>query len=263
MSKRILLPYNEARPHILDADVLLYRGKSMFARAINALTRSEYSHAGLAGWANGPDCSYGRLLCHEMVLTGGRITPLSAHAEKWPGCIDVYRVQDTHASYRWDPTSKIQITNHEVLFRKNAVAEMRDLCRPGEYGWLNLAWSSLYYIPFIRFFLRPPTNDQLENKKLPPYCSQAVAYALRKSFTDVVRNTPDCFTQPIDLSRSPLLHYMFTLDAPPPPADDCKCRENPYFSAIVPGDVPTTPAGRKVKAEMERTQKKRSEGEVK
>jgi len=213
---KIYLPYDDARPYIMDADVLLYDGRSLLAKSIKAIGRNAYSHAALAGWSNGddPTSKYSRLFAYEMKLAGGGGTHLSAHAEKWPGMIDVYRVSDLHTTYDWDPTSKQQTGQPSVLDRRLAVALMKDFCRPGEYGYAHLLMSALLHAPVLRFFMSQPTDDQLEDRSRPPVCSEALAYVLRKAFTDVVINTPDHYTEPGDLARSPLLHYMFTLVAP-------------------------------------------------
>lgn len=210
--KRVHVPYREARRHILDADVLMYSGRSLISRIIRTIGRSRYSHAALAGWTNGdPDGKNNRLMAYEMLWKGGCATCLSAHADKWPGKIDVYRVSDTHTTWHWDEAAGIQVGTHTVLDRKEAVTIMRDFCRPSEYGDMHLLWASFLHLPLVRFFVPVPTDDDIEARERPPFCSEAVAYALRKSFTDVVRNTPDHYTEPGDLARSPLLHYLFTL----------------------------------------------------
>jgi hypothetical protein len=166
----------------------------------------------MAGWTNGdPDSPYNRLMAYEMRWWGARGTKLSAHAKQWPSTIDVYRVSDTFTTYKWNPHLQIQEGTTHVFDRKAAVTAMRDFCEPGAYGKMHLVWTALTHIPIVRFCYRPPTDDELEDRSRPPYCSEAVAYAVRKAFSDIVRNTPDHFTEPGDLARSPLLHYMFTL----------------------------------------------------
>ena len=209
---RVEIPYADAREHILDADVLLYASRGLIPDIIKIATLSQYSHVGLAGWTNGnPVSEHARLMSYEMLVRGGQSSTLSSHAEKWPGTIDVYRVSDMHTAYSWNATLKTQIGLTAVLDRKKAVTLMRDFCRPGEYGKIHVFWTALNHLPGLRIFFRPPTNDQLEDRSRPPYCSEAVAWALRKAFTDVVRNMPDHYTSPGALARSPLLHYMFTL----------------------------------------------------
>jgi hypothetical protein len=210
-AQRIELPYSAAREHILDADVLLYGGRSFVAKCIQVGTLSQYSHAGMAGWTGNPSDPASRLMAYEMLWFGGQGSLLSAHAEQWAGKIDVYRVSDTHTSFSWDEQLKLQVGKTAVLDRKLALSTMRDFCRPGAYGKMHLLWTAMIHLPVFRFFYRQPTDDQLEDRERGPYCSEAVAYAMRKAFTDVVMNTPDHYTSPGALARSPLMHYMFTL----------------------------------------------------
>ena len=221
-NERIHLPYDDVRDYILDADVLLYRGRSLISKFIQVAGRSRYSHAALAGWTNGddPDSPYSRLMAYEMLRFGGTGTHLRSHAEKWPGKIDVYRVSDLFTTFEWDTSLNAQRGQSRVLDRRLAVAKMKDFCRTGEYGRWHLIKAAFQHTPVIRFFFKPPTDDQIEHDGMPPFCSEAIAYALRKAFADVVANTPDRFTEPGDLARSPLLHYMFTLDAPKEGQDD-------------------------------------------
>jgi hypothetical protein len=153
-------------------------------------------------------------MAYEMLWRGGQSTTLGAHVEKWPGMIDVYRCADTHTEYWWDDSTQSQQGETKVLDRKQAVMTARDFCRPGEYGKMHILWTSMIHLPGVRFFFRPPTDDDLEDRGRPPYCSEAVSCALRRAFTDVVRNMPDHYTSPGALARSPLLHYMFTLGTP-------------------------------------------------
>lgn len=212
--QQLVVPFDYAAPAIFDADVLLYRGKSLFSKAIQAADHSRYSHAAMAGWVNGHEDPSTDLLCYEVrQWTGGRITTLAWQAATYPKQIDVYRLSDSYTAFLWDSAKKQQYGQTAVLKRKEAVHRMRQLAKPGEYGWHNLFWVSLFHLPLLRWFMPTIDNDQLVLKR-PPFCSQAVANAVRTAFTDLVRHTPDCMTGPGDLGRSPLLHYMFTLDSP-------------------------------------------------
>jgi hypothetical protein len=215
---RIYVPYDEARPYMLDSDVLLYRKKALISRLISIYGRTHYSHAAMAGWVNGQTKHepYARLFAYEMRYNGGAGTRLSAHAENWSGLVDVYRVSDTHTVFSWDPTAEQQKGRPRVLDRREAVMHMKDFCNPGTYGYWHLFKTALTHLPILRFFFKPPTDDKMHDGTNMPYCSEAISYALRKAFTDVVKNTPDQYTEPGDLAKSPLLHYMFTLVASTP-----------------------------------------------
>lgn len=207
------LPYDEAESHIKDADVLLFRGTGLAAKAIQVSGRSVYSHAAMAGWEN-PGSDYPALMCFEVrEWRGGIISPLKWQADKYGGTIDVYRPSRQHWRMEYDPTTHAEIALPHNLEPRKALHVMRQFAHPGEYGWTNIFWTSFLHLPFVRWAVPQPTDDLLERSR-PPYCSQAIAYALRQAFTDVVLHTPDCFTHPGDLDKSPLLHYMFTLGPP-------------------------------------------------
>ena len=208
---RLVLPYEKAEQYIQDGDVLLYRGRGLVSRAIRTAGRSRYSHAAMAGWANG---DYNTLMCYEVrEWAGGRVSSLRFQAEKYGGYIDVFRPARQHTILQFDPDTQSTIALPVNFEPELAIHVMRQFARPGEYGWGNIITSSLLHLPVVRWVYQQPADDLLERKQ-PPYCSQAVAYALRRALADVVLNTPDCFTEPGDLARSPLLHYMHTLGPP-------------------------------------------------
>ena len=85
------VPYSSARRQIRDADLLLFRPRTWYTRAIAVAGRSEYVHAGMAGWWNG------RLMCVEMTNGGGRAQLLSNVVQRWPRACDVYRSNATRS----------------------------------------------------------------------------------------------------------------------------------------------------------------------
>jgi len=213
---RISIPYNKARKYILDGDILLFRGRMpVIARAIRVFTNSQYAHVGVAGWSNGDtENPLADLMIYEMLPGGGRGVKLSSRVESCPGDIDVYRVADYFTTLRWNDALGMVSGDTHVFDRRKAVSLMRDFCAPGNYGMMHLMWVAFSHLPIIRWFIKPPTDDALAEKKQAPICSEATSYAVRHSFTDLVRNTADSFTTPGDLGKSPLLHYMFTLMPP-------------------------------------------------
>jgi len=82
---QILVPYADARREIRDADLLLFRSRSLVWRLVSVAGRSPYTHAAMAGWWGD------RLMCVEMTSGGGRAQLLSNLVERWPGVIDVFR----------------------------------------------------------------------------------------------------------------------------------------------------------------------------
>jgi len=211
--ERVIHPYDEARSEIQTGDVLLYRGKSIMSRCIQTASQGPYSHVGLAGWVNGSE--YARLFAYEMhAFAGGSATHLRSHAELWPGQIDVYHVSDMHVVFKQDSQNGKLQGYPKTYNRRKAMALMAEFCEPGAYGWHHLCVNALIHLPIIRWWVRPPTDDQINDRSRPPFCSEAVAYVLKHAFTDVVLNTPDHWTKPYDLAQSPLLHYKFTLGQP-------------------------------------------------
>jgi len=191
--KRRPTPYPLARPLIADGDVLLFRRRhNLQGILIGAAGRSPYAHAALAAWWD--SC----LLCLEArQFAGCRAVTLSSQVSDHPGRIDVYRID----SARW-PEYRQQ----------KAVDLMRRLCgKP--YGWFALFAASLRHLPILRFFVRPELNGRALDR--PPYCSMAVAHAMRAAGVDPVPNLSDRLTEPGDLARSAVLRYLFTLEAPP------------------------------------------------
>jgi len=176
--------YESGRMLVKEGDVLLFRcDQGLLAKLISVAGRSPYIHAGLAVWWEG------RLLCLETVQgRGARISHLSALLRSYDGVL-VRRV-------------KVRFN------RKAAVGYMRDLIgKP--YGWWSLARATLLHCFLWRFLVTPDLDDKA-NSTLP-FCSQAVAAALRAGGVDPVPNLADRLTEPGDLARSAALVDKFIL----------------------------------------------------
>jgi hypothetical protein len=186
-SKRVLLRYSDARPHIHDSDLLLFRRHGL----ISIAGRGNYSHAAKAAWW-GED-----LFCLEVrELKGGRAVMLSSQVHRYPDRIDVF---EANPGNLW-PTYN----------RAAAVGAMRRLAGC-DYGYWNLLKAATLHLAFVRLFV-PPDVDDDEHDQNPPFCSQAVSMADRIGGTvDPVLNLPDRLTEPNDLARSPFYQYRFTL----------------------------------------------------
>lgn len=187
MSRRTLIPYDEARRRIRDADLLLFRRRNRLLRLIAVAGRSEYVHAAMAGWWND------RLMCVEMTAGGGRAQLLSNLVKRWPGAIDVYQAN----------------AGRRRFSRARALGAMIGITGK-RYGWANLFRTALRHLPIVRLLVSP-NNDDLDVSRRPPFCSQAVAMADRQGGVDPVPNLADGRTEPADLSRSPFFEYRFTL----------------------------------------------------
>lgn len=186
--QRQIIAYEQARPDIMGGDLLLFRPKrGLFGRLICVAGRTEYSHAAMAGWWNG------RLMCLETLQRhGGRAVLLSSQVARHPGQWDVYTIRQRRS---W-------------AMRPAAVDAM--IAQTGiEYGWRGVFRVALYHLPFVRFFVRPKTDDDKNGSD--PVCSHLVSGAYRKSGFDAVPNLEDAVTEPGDLARSLAFRYQFTL----------------------------------------------------
>lgn len=176
---------------LVDGSVLLFRGRSRLARAIQLGGRSEYSHAAmLATWMGQP-------LCLEVrELRGGRVVTLESQVRRYSGQIDLYAV------------APMQLNEQ----RRAAVRAMVRFA--GEpYGYAAVAREALLHLPVVRWWTSPSYDDQSDWDGSPPYCSQAVAIALRAGGVDPVPRLADTHTEPGDLARSSALELLCTLVA--------------------------------------------------
>ena len=67
----------------------------------------------------------------------------------------------------------------------------------------------LRFIPGARLFKQNVNDDEVAKAKV---CSTAVTVALRRNYMDPVPYLADDRVSPADLARSPLIHYLFTID---------------------------------------------------
>ena len=87
------LRYDEIRSQIKDGDVLLYKGKGLLrsgfvATLVQIVTRSDYSHAGIAArWKN-------RLMVIEAVGNGVIVNPLSLSLERYHATVEWYSCKE-------------------------------------------------------------------------------------------------------------------------------------------------------------------------
>ncbi len=180
-------PYAAVRREIRDADLLLFRSRSLVWRLVAVAGRSEYTHAAMAGWWGD------RLMCVEMTSGGGRASLLSNLVERWPGVIDVFRANATRRRFS----------------REKALAAMIAITGR-DYGRWNLWRASWLHLPVVRLFVKPETDDAANGTHLP-FCSQAIARACRAGGVDPVPLLADRLTEPGDLARSAFFEYRFTL----------------------------------------------------
>jgi cell wall-associated NlpC family hydrolase len=169
--------YDEVRDQIQNGDIVLFRGKRMFSRAICWITRSPYSHAGIVGWWGS----------HLMVLeAGGRgvsATRLSFIVDRYPGAAELW-------------------TTDRELSRGEVVREAQFL--------LGRSYSMMKIFANLRRVVFGAGAHAGDPEKPPEgfICSEFVSRTWRKGGLDLKEGVPDRFTRPGDIARSPHLRKL-------------------------------------------------------
>lgn len=177
----------DARPHIADGDLLLFRRGGLIAIA----GRGVHSHAAKAAWWQD------ELFCLEVrEWHGGRAVTLASQVRRRPRQIDVYHANPAN---RWPEYDRIRSTQ---LMRRLAGCD---------YGYAAVLAAAMLHLPFVRMAVRANIDDSAIDRR-PPFCSQACAMADRVGGgVDPVPHLADRLTEPADLARSPFYQYAFTL----------------------------------------------------
>jgi len=200
--------FKDAKELLSEADVLLFRGKGIWSYFIKRASEGRYSHVGLAT-AHGANGSKIWECVEFKENIGGRIVNLENYIDLYDGKIDVYRASDIKKIYNLENNS-IE-TNKIILKKKKITNTMRNMTGL-PYGWKRIAWMAQRKVPFLRWVYNIESVTDDENKDLVyPVCSTAVAYSFAKNGYDLVHNRADMATEPSDISRSPLLSYLFTI----------------------------------------------------
>lgn len=184
-----LLSVNQAAAdgELRCGDVLLFRGRSIVARAIGVAGRSAYSHAAMLGIWRGT-----AMVMEVREFVGGRLVTLDSQVARYSGQIDVFTVRG------------------RAYYRYQAVDAMLRLAGC-EYGYWGVARAALAHLPIVRWRLAPQADDLESWDGSAPFCSQGVAMAMRAGEVDPVPNLADRSTEPGDLARSAALEYRCTL----------------------------------------------------
>ncbi len=185
--QRKFVRLEEARNHIQDADLLLFRRRGLIAIA----GRGEHSHAAKAAWWDDD------LFCLEIrEFKGGRAVTLESQIDRHSGRIDVLEANN---SDRWPEFDRTRATKF-----------MRQLAGC-DYGYAALLAAALLHLPLVRLVVKSEIDDTTIDRR-PPFCSQACAMADRiGGGVDPVPHLADRLTEPADLARSPFYRYRFTL----------------------------------------------------
>jgi hypothetical protein len=172
-----ILKYNEVRLQIRNGDVIMYTGKKIVARLISWLTRSPYSHAGIAVWWNE------RLMVMEAVMRGVRVVPLSRNIYQHKGNVEWF-------------SCKKEISEEDrlrmVIFAQEELGKSYARWKAMLFGLKFLFERDLSIIDELR----------MENKL---FCSQYVAQIYNSVGLDLKKHREDRFMSPGDIARSPLM----------------------------------------------------------
>jgi hypothetical protein len=177
------LHYEDVRSQIKNGDVLMYRGKSLQSRIIMLITRSNFSHAGIAAWWNN------RLMVMEAVGKGVVATPMSFSVGKYDGRVALF-------------TSTENISEEDRLrMIKFAQEELGK-----EYAnWkaVKLAWKILLQ--------RDREKKDALRRERQLFCSYYVAQVYNSIGRDLKRGVSDRFMTPRDIADSPMLRRVAVL----------------------------------------------------
>jgi hypothetical protein len=171
---KMRIRYDVIRPHIKNADVLMFQGKYRSSALIKRLTRSPYSHAGIAVWWNK------RLMVMEADSKGVVVSRLSSKLEKYKGKVELY--------------------THKEEISKEDRDRMIDFAQE-ELGKEYATWKALVFGWKVLFKRKLSERDGLrkENKL---FCSQYVAQIYNAGGKDLKKNRDDRFMSPNDIANS-------------------------------------------------------------
>jgi hypothetical protein len=176
--QRGFVHYAGIRGGIRDGDILLFRGTSWISRVICRITRSPYSHAAIVTWWND------RLMVLEAVGKGVVVSRMSIVVNQYSGKIDLW-------------------TTDRDLARAEVIRAAQRLLgkRYSPYKLIrNLA----------RLVLGRPRHDEADPEAPPEdfVCSEFVSRVWRAGGIDLVQDSPDVYTKPSDIARSPHLRRV-------------------------------------------------------
>jgi hypothetical protein len=180
----VCLDYGAVRTNIMDGDILLFRGKSWISRLIGWATRSPYSHAGILAWW------HGRLMVLEAVSNGVVASRMSIVVQTYSGRVELW-------------TTDGQLVRPEVIRAAQILLGKR-------YSKLKLLYN-------LRRLLLGRRRDEPADPDAPPedfVCSEFVSRVWRAGGIDLSHDSPDLYTKPADIARSPNLRKVGDLFRP-------------------------------------------------
>ncbi len=171
------LSYSDIRETIANGDVLLYEGKTFYSWVIKKMTRSRFSHAGIAVRWNE------RLMVMEAVSRGVVVTPFSASVGHYNGRVHLF-------------TSKRLLGEEErkrmIIFAQEELGK--------EYALLKAIWLGIK----LFFNWKPEKRNKLKRER-KLFCSAYVAQIYNSIGVDLVPGLSDLSVVPQDIANSPEL----------------------------------------------------------
>ena len=177
------LRYSEVRKTVASGDVLLYEGETFFSWIIKKVTRSRFSHSGIAVWWNE------RLMVMEAVSRGVVVTPLSASVGQYKGHVHWY------ASKR--PLGEGD-RKRMIVFAQEELGK--------EYALWKAVWVGIRLV----FNWKTEERDELKREQ-KLFCSAYVAQIYNSIGVDLVPGLSDLSVVPEDIARSPELVHQGVL----------------------------------------------------
>ena len=172
------LDYPDIRNQIRNGDILLFRGKSLISRVIGWITGSPYSHAGVLAWW------HGRLMVLEAVASGVVASRMSIVAQQYSGKIEVW-------------TTDAELARSKVLRAAQRLLGKR-------YSTFKL----LQNLGRLLFGRRRDEAGDPDDSPEDFVCSEFVSRVWRAGGIDLVADSPDRFTKPSDIAKSPCLRKI-------------------------------------------------------
>lgn len=169
--------YGDNRDHIRNGDILLYEGSSIYSWFIKWVTKSRYSHAGVAVWWNQ------RLMVMEAVGRGVVVTPLSVNIAHYHGDVHWFSSRQPIA-----PAARRRM----VIFAQEELGK--------EYALRKALWLGVQLL----FRWKREIRDELRREQ-KLFCSAYVAQIYNSVGIDLKKGVSDAFMTPQDIAQSPEL----------------------------------------------------------
>lgn len=203
-SHPLYLSLSDAKPHLRDADIVLFRGRGPISKIIQVFSSGIYTHVGIIS------ATHPLELLEIREFRGGRRVSLQEQVEEWEGRIDVYRAAGYRRIYSFNNN---RVEEHEITLNRYEIVDcMRKLCGT-QYNYWSI-WQILKRsLPFVRWLyskynlaVDEPVQDSVSH-----ICSSAVANCFTKTGYDLVINKGDELVTPNDIGKSAALSYLFSL----------------------------------------------------